>query len=99
MIEGTLTFDTSPGILGFGIIALLLTIVLGAIAWQRSGFAKSTGLLEALRILIVLMVAISLLKPEWRELFQPEHKPTLAVLWDQSGSMATKVPYPQWSEQ
>ena len=90
MSEGTLTFDTSPGVLGFGIIALLATVVLAAIAWQRSGFAKSTGALEALRILIVSMVAISLLKPEWRELFQPEHKPTLAVLWDQSGSMATE---------
>lgn len=89
-VSESLTFDTSPALLIFGIVALLATLVLSAIAWKRSGFARWTGVLEALRILIVLMVAITLLKPEWRELFEPEQKPTLAVLWDRSGSMSTR---------
>jgi uncharacterized membrane protein len=74
-------------------MSLLLVGVVGWlswIAWQRSGFRPATGYLEALRVVIALGIAITLNQPEWREIFKPEGKPTLAVLVDVSRSMQTR---------
>ncbi len=73
-------------------VAAAFVVVVGAlawIAWRRSGFRTSTGLLEALRVMIALGIAITLNQPEWREIFKPENKPTLAILADVSRSMET----------
>ena len=62
-------------------------------AWRRSGYARSQGLLELLRLAIVALIAFMLNQPEWVEEFQPVDKPALLVLWDNSTSMdARDVP-------
>ncbi len=68
---------------------VLVVAGLGWMAWRRSGYRTSTGLLEALRLLIAVGIALTLNQPEWREIFQPEHQPTLAILADTSRSMET----------
>ncbi|MEM7015230.1 MAG: vWA domain-containing protein, partial [Verrucomicrobiota bacterium] len=88
-VERSLVFDHSLGPWIFGILLVGITLYMCIWAWIRSGFAKGTGLLEALRLIVVVLVAITVLKPEWRELHRPDSKPTLAVLWDQSNSMQT----------
>ena len=60
------------------------------IAWRRSGYRPSMGLLELLRLALVGLVAILLNQPEWIEEFRPEEKPAIAVLWDASASMDTR---------
>jgi len=85
----SLTFlPTTPTML-FGIVAVIATAVLSFINWRRSGFARGTGLLETLRLLLVILVAVTLNQPEWRQEVRPEQKPLLAVLWDDSHSMDT----------
>jgi len=69
---------------------VVATIVLSFIIWQRSRYSLSQGLLEFLRIAIVTLVALTLNQPEWRETFDPDESPVIAVLHDASGSMATR---------
>lgn len=84
-----LTFTSTPATLVFGIALVVVTAILSFIIWKRSLYSKSTGFVEFLRLLIVTFVAITLNQPEWKETFEPEEKPTIAVLWDQSNSMNT----------
>lgn len=84
-----LTFTSTPTTLVFGIVLILVTAVLSFIIWKRNAFSRSTFLVEALRVIIVALVAITLNQPEWKETFEPDEKPTVAVLWDQSKSMDT----------
>lgn len=88
-VERSLVFDQSLGPWIFGVLLVAVTAFFCVWAFKRSGFAKGTGLLEILRFIVIVLVAITLLKPEWRELHRPDSKPTLAVLWDQSRSMET----------
>ncbi len=89
-LSQSLSFDGSPAMVVFGSIAVLSTAVLGVIAWRRSGFKRWTAWLEFLRLVIVALVAVTLLKPEWRELFKPDQKPSLVILHDRSNSMTTE---------
>jgi hypothetical protein len=89
-IGRSLTFSWSYWSLGLSIIALIATAAFGLVAWQRSGYARSMAWLELTRFLLVLLAAIVLNQPEWTELYRPEEMPTIAVLWDDSGSMDTK---------
>jgi len=86
----TLTFisSTATVLLGIGIVAV--TAVLCFVAWRRSGFARGTGLLESLRLLLVVLVVVTLNQPEWLREYRPTQKSTLAVLWDDSKSMQTR---------
>jgi len=47
-------------------------------------------MLEGLRLLLAVGIAITLNQPEWREIFKPESKPEVAVLLDTSRSMETE---------
>ena len=58
-------------------------------AWERSGFRRTIGYLEALRVLIAVGIGLTFNQPEWRQIFKPESKPLLAVLVDVSRSMQT----------
>jgi hypothetical protein len=60
------------------------------VAWRRSGYRRSLGMLELLRLTIVILGAILFNEPEWVEEFRPEEKPSVAVLWDCSPSMDTR---------
>lgn len=71
-------------------LVVVTVAVFCLIAWRRSERARSTGLLEAVRLLIVGFVAVLLNQPEWIEEFQPSEQPVVAVLWDGSGSMETR---------
>jgi len=68
----------------------LLATGLCWLAWRRTGYARTQGLLELLRWTIVCLLALILNQPEWVEEYRPEAKPTLAVLWDSSASMDTR---------
>jgi hypothetical protein len=87
---GTLTFLWSPLSIVASVILVAATATFCFIAWQRSGYARGTGLLEALRLIIVTLVVITLSQPEWLEEILPDERPTLAVLYDVSQSMQTQ---------
>src|SRR5215475_672083 len=70
--------------------AVLLAAGLCWTAWRRSGYARSQGLLELLRLAIVALIALILNQPAWVEEFRPEEKPASAVFWDNSKSMETR---------
>jgi hypothetical protein len=86
----TLTFLWTSWSAVLSIIGVLLASGLCWLAWRRSGFARSQGLLELLRLTIVCLLALILNQPEWVEEFRPVEKPALAVLWDNSTSMDTR---------
>jgi hypothetical protein len=85
-----LTFAWTPVTVVFGVVLFLVTAVFSFLIWKRSHFSKATGLLEALRLLAVAAVALTLNQPEWRETYEPDEKPVIAVLRDASGSMKTE---------
>jgi hypothetical protein len=86
----SLVFIWTPMSLIVAIVFVLVVAGLAWTAWKRSGFRRSIGYLEGLRVLIALGIGITLNQPEWREIFKPESKPTLAVLVDVSKSMQTR---------
>lgn len=86
---GHLTFTTTPFSIVLTVVVLIVTALLGYHAWRRSRYARSQGMLELLRWLIVAFVALLLNQPEWIEEHRPETKPAIAVLWDNSQSMET----------
>jgi len=85
-----LEFSPTPLAIGFGVVFLVVVALLAFLSWKRSGFRKNVGLLETLRFLIALIIAITLLQPEWQQIFLPDEKPSVAVLYDTSGSMETR---------
>ncbi len=90
LTNSELTFFWTPAMVVSGIVMLIATALLGFLIWKRSGYSAATGWLEALRLLIVAAVALTLNQPEWRESFEPDRKPVIAVLKDESGSMQTE---------
>jgi hypothetical protein len=85
----SLVFSPTPTSVALAVAFVLVVAGLAFMAWRRSGYRLATGLLEALRVLIAVGIAITLNQPEWREVFQPDTKPTLAILADTSRSMET----------
>ena len=85
-----LTFLATPFSITLSILAVLGTCAVSYYAWLRSGRLKSVAKLEVLRVLIVAMIAALLNQPEWIEQYQPDTKPTIAILWDDSLSMETR---------
>lgn len=90
MSESNLTFLWTPWSLALSIGVVLLGGGLCWMAWRRSGYARSQGLLELLRLVIIVLLALILNQPEWVEEFRPDEKPTIAVMWDNSTSMETR---------
>jgi hypothetical protein len=85
-----LTFLWTTWSATLSIAVVVLTAGLCLFAWRRHGYARSYGLLELLRLIIVCLLALVLNQPEWVEEFRPTEKPVLAVLWDDSVSMQTR---------
>ena len=83
-------FFTTPWTLGLSLTLVAITAVICFLAWKRSGYAPGQGLLELLRLAIVVLVAVLLNQPEWIEEYRPTEKPTIAVLHDASRSMDTR---------
>lgn len=86
----TLTFLWTPWSATASVVIMIVTATLCFVAWRRSGFAKSQGLLELLRLFSVGLSVLMFNQPEWVEEFRPDEKPTVAVLWDASTSMETR---------
>ena len=86
----SLVFAHTPTSVAVAAVFVLAVGALAWMAWERSGYRTSTGLLEALRVIIAISVAITLNRPEWREIFKPDTKPALVVLSDISRSMQTR---------
>ena len=85
-----LHLSPTPVTLWLGILALLATAVLCILAFRRSARRGRTALLESLRFLIVAAVVVLLWQPEWHTTIRHDSKPRIAILWDDSGSMATE---------
>jgi hypothetical protein len=85
----TLVFNAEPWSLTVGGIFVLLVLVLAGMACSRNGWRRATVLLEGLRVVIAVSLAVTLLQPEWQRIYQPEAKPVLALLYDVSRSMET----------
>ncbi|MDG2360428.1 MAG: hypothetical protein P8M20_12325 [Planctomycetaceae bacterium] len=85
----TLIFLWTPWSLAISAIIILVTAGLCLMAWQRSGYARSQGILEFIRLVIVVLLATMLNQPEWVEEFRPEENPQVLILVDNSPSMLT----------
>jgi Mn2+/Fe2+ NRAMP family transporter len=85
-----LVFNPTPEAFAVGVAFVFAVMVLGIMAWRRSGYRKLIGWLELLRVVIAACIAVTLLQPEWLETFKPQTRPVLAVLADVSASMSTK---------
>lgn len=83
-------FYSSGPVMALGLVLVAAAGALCWLAWRRSGYRKSVGALELLRLLLVCLVVITLNQPEWLEMQAPDQRATLAVLWDQSNSMETR---------
>ena len=86
----SLTFLATPWSIGLSIVALAVTAGFCLVAWRRSGYKRSVGVLELIRLACVALAAILLNQPEWVEEFRPEEKASIVVLWDASPSMETR---------
>ncbi|MBP82720.1 MAG: hypothetical protein CMO61_02605 [Verrucomicrobiales bacterium] len=90
LTHSELTFFWTPTTVILGILFVTASLILSSVIWKRNQFSVPQGLLEFLRCLIVTLVALTLNQPEWRESFEPEESPVIAVLHDISGSMETR---------
>jgi len=84
------SLSPTPFVIVFSIVIVVACVVLGWMAVKRSEFKRSIMWLEGLRLLMVALVAVAILQPEWLQKFLPEEDPVIAVLWDQSHSMDTE---------
>ncbi len=84
-----LHLSPTPVTLWIGIIALILIGVLSYLTWKRSPHRGRTAVLEILRMTAAIAVVLLLWQPEWRTVIHPDSKPKIAILWDDSKSMAT----------
>jgi hypothetical protein len=88
--SSTLTFSWTFWTLLVSLLFVLVTAGISFVSWRRSGYRRSIGLLELLRMTVVTLVAILFNQPEIIEEFRPKEKPSIAVLWDNSPSMETR---------
>lgn len=84
-----LHLNPTPLTLWLGIAALLGVASLCYLSWIRSPHPGRTAALEILRFFIASLVVLLLWQPEWRTVIHPTTKPSIAILWDHSGSMET----------
>jgi hypothetical protein len=84
-----LHLSPTPLTLWFGCAVLALVAGLCVVSWKRSPHPKRTAALESLRFLSVAAVVVLLWQPELRTTLNPDSRPKIAILWDDSGSMAT----------
>ena len=89
-VSRSLTFLGTPWSIAVSLVAVLVTAGLCFESWRRSGYRRSMGLLELVRLVLVGMVALLLNQPEWTEEFRPSEKPAIAVFTDASTSMDTR---------
>jgi hypothetical protein len=79
----------TPLTLAVGLAALAVILVLSIISWKRSPHRGRSAVLESMRVLAAIVVVVLLWQPEWRTTVNPDTKPKIVVLWDDSKSMET----------
>ena len=84
------SLSPTPFVVLFSVVIVAACVFLGWMAIKRSEYKRSIMWLEGLRLLMVALVALAMLQPEWLQKFLPEEDPVIAVLWDQSHSMDTE---------
>lgn len=89
LTNSELTFNGSPASILFSIAIVIATAAFSFLIWKRNRYTFPSGLLELLRLLILIAVVLTLNQPEWKETFKPNEKPVIAILRDASESMAT----------
>lgn len=85
-----MTLYWTPTSLTLSVITMTVAAACCFVSWHRSGFARSMGLLELFRFLLIGMVVFSLNQPEITEEVRPDDQPVLVVMRDQSRSMNTR---------
>ncbi len=86
----SLTILWTPWSLALSIFVVCVAAGLCWMAWRRSGYARSQGVLELVRFSIIAIMAFILNQPEWVEEYRPEERPSIVVLYDDSKSMDTR---------
>ncbi len=86
----TLSFEWTPWTLLLSLVLLSVAATFCFLAWQRSGYRRSIGLLELLRLALIVMGLLLLNQPEWVQEYRPQERPVVAVLYDASDSMTTR---------
>jgi uncharacterized membrane protein len=86
----SLTFQWTWWSAAAGVAIVCCAVAVCFLAWRRSGYARGAGMLEGLRLLILSLLVVTLLQPEWLVEHLPEEKPTIVVLGDASRSMETR---------
>ncbi len=90
MTENGFEFDITRYTAFISIVAVIAVCVLAWKIWSNSGYRKSIGWLELLRVALVCFAIFLLNKPETVRQFIPATKPTVVILGDQSKSMSTR---------
>lgn len=88
--KGELIFNTSPFSVTASAIFVVAVIILSIVGWRQHGWRGTIGWLEGLRVLVAVAIALTLNQPEWRETYEPDTRPVVAILHDTSGSMDTR---------
>lgn len=88
--HNALLFQAGPFTIAMAVVSAFATACFGYIAWRRSGYRRNIGLLELLRLSIVIAAGVLFNQPEWVKETRPTTKPVVAVLWDDSVSMQTR---------
>ncbi len=79
------------------VAGLLLAASVALSVWnlRRDAGGRMHRILEVLRSIVVLMILVTLFRPEYVRYIQRTDKPRLAVLSDGSGSMQTRDVVPE----
>ncbi len=86
----TWQFNTSFWVLTAAALFVATSVWFFFRSLRKEGASRSHLVLHSLRLLIALAVAFTLLRPERVVSLRRTENPRIAVLWDASGSMATK---------
>jgi uncharacterized membrane protein len=83
-------FSAPPGVVIAAIVGWAVCAWLAALQWRRRGGGSRMAVIEGIRMLAVTVVCVALLKPEIAHEIPHTEKPSVAILRDVSGSMATQ---------
>ncbi len=81
--------DTAGWVLPFCLLVMAVTLWVSWSNWRRRGGA-GVAALETLRVLIMALILFTLCKPEFIRRTQEQDPPSVIILRDISGSMATR---------
>ena len=85
-----MTFHWTTGTILLSAAVMAAAVVCCYISWSRSGFTRSVAVLEVLRMLLIAFVLVTLNQPELLQKVDPNERPVLVVLHDESDSMQTQ---------